>query len=350
MRGVNFGGWFSQVDCIEEKDPGGFPGLYGHMETFLGDNDFAKVVAWGFDHVRLPVDYFNFFTGPRLTPDEQAFSLLDLAVKGAQKFGLQLILDLHKCPGHDFHEGTKKEQAFFTDAKCREDAKIVWSYLAERYGSHPHVLLEILNEPVAPDARTWNSVKDEMFWHIRSHAPKSTIVVGSNRWNSAQEFAELTPLDDDRVLYSFHCYTPVVFTHQKAPWIPADFFHQERSWPGHYSAPADTQNKLPHEVGEWNKDRLYRSLEPALRFREKHKVPVACNEFGVFVQVRRAWQLQWMEDFTDILSQAGVGFSYWNYKNLDFGLISRGENLHQNLEQYQNQERLDQQLVDLLLR
>lgn len=351
LCGLNIGGWFSQVDCIEEKDPVGFPGFYEHAKNFITQKDLQFIKNSSFNHVRLPVDYFNFFKGESLELDNVAFEILDSAVDKILSSGLALILDLHKCPGHDFHQGTLKEvQPFFTDSKCRENAKKVWSVLAERYGGKKDVLLEILNEPVAPDAETWNKVKDEMFWHIRKAAPKAPIVVGSNKWNNPAEFKGLTPLDDDNVLYSFHSYQPVIFTHQNANWIPEPYFRQKRSWPGSYEPPQhkDFAVTLPIEDGAWDKNRLRGTMENALEFRAKHNVPVACNEFGVYVQVERASQLNWIRDFMSLLKEADVGFSYWNYKNLDFGLVSIGESLHKDLPQYNNEDRLDKELVELL--
>ncbi|HEX3019132.1 MAG TPA: hypothetical protein VHP36_02475 [Chitinispirillaceae bacterium] len=61
LRGVNFGGWLSQIDAIKEKDPQSFPGIDAHMETFITKEDFLQVKKWGFNHVRIPVDYFLFF-------------------------------------------------------------------------------------------------------------------------------------------------------------------------------------------------------------------------------------------------------------------------------------------------
>lgn len=350
LRGINVGGWFSQIDCIEEKDPSGFPGNYAHMKSFIGKEDFKRIKSWNFNHIRLPIDYFNFFQSDTLKEDSEAFALLDQAVDEILAEGLLLILDLHKCPGHDFHSGTTQAQPFFTEASYRQDAKRVWSVLAERYGHLPGVLLEILNEPVAPDALTWNKVKDELFYHIRAVAPKAPIVVGSNLWNNAEQFKFLTPVEDDNVLYSFHSYQPVIFTHQFAAWIDEPYFRIKRNWPGNYAPPTEVAQgtKLPLESGEWNKERLRKTLEQALEFRIKHNVPVACNEFGVYVQVNRESQINWIRDFTSLLREADVGFSYWNYKNLDFGIISTGESLHQNLPQYQNPERLDSQLLELL--
>ena len=349
IRGVNFGGWFSQVDAIEEKDPNTFSGLYEHIENFVGEDDFQRVKEWGFDHIRLPVDYFNVFSPQSLKPDETALSLLDQAIDGIIKVGLSVIFDLHKCPGHDFDEGTTQEQAFFTDPLMREDAKQVWSHLAERYGNRPEVGLEILNEPVAPTAELWNEVKAEMAAHIRKLAPRSTIIVASNRWNHASTFGELTPLEDDNILYSFHYYLPLLFTHQKAPWLPGEFFQQKRAFPGNLELPEGIESRLPLETGYWDRDAMERSLKQVIRFMEKYGLPVSCNEFGVYVGgAERTHQLNWMNDFLSILKQYDIGWSYWNYKNLDFGLKSEGEQLFSTYPQYSNLERIDAELVEVL--
>ncbi len=349
MRGVNFGGWFSQIDAVQGNDPAGFPGAPAHLDSFLGPADFARVKAWGFDHVRLPVDHFNVFTGPDLAPDEPVLRRLDQAVDGLLAAGLRVILDLHKCPGHDFLEGTARDQGFFADPALRAGARRVWAHLAERYGRRPGVLLEILNEPVAPDAATWNAVKDEMAAHLRHHAPKATIVVGANRWNHVTEFAHLTPVDDDNILYSFHYYLPLLFTHQRAPWMPEAHFQASYPYPGEYALPPGTRSRVPLETGRWDRARMAESLEPVVRFRDRFQVPVGCHEFGVYGGgAGRASQLAWMLDFLSLLQERDLGWTYWNYRNLDFGLISRGEPRFARAPQYDNPERTDHELVRLL--
>jgi endoglucanase len=39
MRGINLGGWFSQIDAIEERDPQKFPGKIAHITSFMGKED-----------------------------------------------------------------------------------------------------------------------------------------------------------------------------------------------------------------------------------------------------------------------------------------------------------------------
>ncbi len=350
MRGVNLGGWFSQVDAIQEKDPERFVDLPSHITSFLGPTDFGRIKGWGFDHVRLPVDYFNVFDPEQLHPVEPILTLLDRAIEQLANAGLKVILDLHRCPGHDFLEGCSQAQDFFSSADKRAESKRVWRHLAGRYAQYSHVLFEILNEPVAEDSADWDSVKDEMAAVIRQQAPNAPVVIGSNRWNSPQEFSRLTPLADPNAVYSFHYYAPLLFTHQFAPWLEGDVFRVKRPYPGEYAIPAGTQHRLPLAAGTWDRARIERDLEPVFRFREQYHAEVSCDEFGVYVGgADRASQLRWMRDFISVLSEHGIGFSYWNYKNLDFGLVSDGERAYADYPQYRNPQRLDRELLEILL-
>ncbi len=349
MRGVNWGGWFSQIDAIAEKDPIGFPGKLAHMRSFLGREDIERVAGWGFDHIRLPLDWDSAFDST-MRPDKEVFSLLDKAVDGILGSGLGLILDLHKCPGHDFLDGTIRDQAFFADRRLRGDCLRIWAHLAERYGGRTGIMFELLNEPVAPSAGVWNEVKDELAAEIRGMAPKATLVIGSNLWNSAAEFDRLTPVEDDNVVYSFHFYNPLVFTHQHAPWLESAAFNRSLPYPGTYPNVDCGPSKLAVDTGRWDKDRLEDVLDPVFRFRERHGVNVACNEFGVYMGgPDRKSLLAWLDDLLELFRGHGIGWSYWNYKNLDFGIMSAGERLFAESPKYANSERIDVELLDKLL-
>ncbi len=350
MRGVNLGGWFSQIDAVEGGNPDGFPGRMEHLRTFLGPEDFRRVKGWGFDHVRLAVDWHVAFD-TEIRPREDVLSLLDAAVDGLLAEGLEVILDLHKCPGHDFYEGTRRAQPFFTDAEHRRNCLTVWRHLAQRYGARQGILLELLNEPVAPTYEIWNDVQAELAAAVRRFAPRATLVLASNLWNGAAGFAHLAPVADENVLYSFHFYTPVIFTHQFAPWIDGDFFHVRRPYPGVYELPPEAQHRLPLDVGRWDRARLAEYLAPVFRFRERYGARVACNEFGVYVGgPDRRSQMAWITDVLGLFQEHGVGWSYWTYKDLDFGLVIRGQPRFADLPQYDNPERVDRELVALLQR
>jgi len=349
MRGINMGGWLSQIDAIQEKDPDKFLGVDKHMETFIGEADFANVKSWGFDHVRVPVDSYLFFTEDE-RPVENRFLYLDRSVEFAGQNGLKLILDLHECPGHDFSEVTKSpvQKLFDNDDTYIKKTEKIWAFLAERYGQKNHVLFETLNEPVAPTPEIWNNVKDRLCREIRKHAPKSTIITGSNMWNWPSTFKFLTPFEDDNVIYSVHFYEPLLFTHQNAPWISNPEIKATRTYPSDYGPGFVRKYGLTMSAGVWDRQRLAKEFEPVNEFRKKHNAQVICNEFGVYTPVELKAQLRWYDDLLSVLKEMGIGFSYWNYKNLDFGIISTGEKLHENLPQYNNSERINHPVLDVL--
>jgi endoglucanase len=349
LRGLNLGGWLSQIDAIQEKDPEKFPGIDKHMESFIGAADFANVNSWGFDHVRVPIDSYLFFTDSE-SPVENRLVNIDRAVALSKQYGLKLILDLHECPGHDFADAASSpvQKLFSGDDAVVKKAEKIWACLSERYGANNHVLFESLNEPVAPTAAIWNTVKDRLCREIRRHAPKSTIITGSNMWNRPSTFSELTPFDDDNVVYSVHFYEPLLFTHQFAPWIPGREIKAKRTYPSDYGPGFMLKYEPVLSKGVWDRDRLAKEFTPINDFRTKYGVPVICNEFGVYAPVELEAQLRWYDDLLSVLKDIGIGFSYWNYKNLDFGIISVGEKLHEALPQYGNPERINHSVLDIL--
>ena len=66
IKGINLGGWMSQCDYSRER-----------LDNFVKENDIKRIAEWGFDHVRLPIDY-NIV---RITTE----ALLKTAITGSTK-------------------------------------------------------------------------------------------------------------------------------------------------------------------------------------------------------------------------------------------------------------------------
>ncbi len=347
LRGINLGGWMSQLDAIQEKDPEKFTNVDYHMRHFMGPDDLTRIAKWGLNHVRLPIDHDLFFD-KQGNPIKSRFSFLDDAIAAALANRLTVILDLHKCPGHTFHDPDKQVQPLFLDETYVHLTIKVWQYLAECYSGFANIIFEVLNEPVAPTAEIWNRVKDQLCGAIRAAAGNVPIIVGSNMWNWPATYSEMTPVDDDNIIYCFHFYEPLLFTHQRAPWMPEPEFQLTYDYPDNYGEGVVRQFDMTMSRGIWDKRRIEKELAPVVAFRDRHNVPVICNEFGVFAGVPRGPQLHWMNDFLSVLKKSDIGFSYWNYKNLDFGIISRGESLHAHRSRYNHPQRVDLKMVELL--
>jgi TolB protein len=255
---------------------------------------------------------------------------VDKAVQWTKTAGLTLILDLHHLPGHHFMAEGKN--AIWRDSPERRHANAIWRMLALRYRGEPHVILELLNEPVAPEKQDhlWYELARELLATVRSVNQESWVMIGSNRWSNARTFDTLPKFDDPRIVYTFHLYDPFLFTHQRASWAEDDI--KDLPHPVPYPGPIRREvlytPRLERSYG-WMWERPYgeaylrNHLAHVFRFRDTHRVPVYCGEFGVLNLAPREDALRYYRDVVRLLRREGIGFSNWNYKSDNFGLVTR---------------------------
>ncbi|HDT15169.1 MAG TPA: glycoside hydrolase family 5 protein [Firmicutes bacterium] len=348
LAGVNIGGHFSQIEANTQviKDP---------FDNFITEEDIRKIKEWGFNCVRFPVDY-SFFTLEDGSFDEERMKKTDRIIDFCSDAGLYVIFDLHKAPGHSFAFKERDENDIW-DKKSANRKKFIdiWDMLSKRYKNRDKILYEILNEPVAPEDNMWYELADEAIAAIRENDTEHFIVVESNLWGQSSRFVNMKKYDDEKILYSFHFYDPIVVTHQMAEWTSFykyDIYRKKTFYPGrpeglddsvrakvekldnHFATWLDGQDK------EWNIDELEKVMKPVLDFKNRHNVPVLCGEFGCVAHGDPQTRINWTRDFMALCAKHGISFTYWNYKNLDFGIYDFTEKYADN-PNYQNDERLD---------
>ena len=287
-RGVNLGGWFSQCDYSEER-----------MDHFIEEDDFAVIASWGLDHVRLPVDYNV------LMEKTDGMERVRRAVRLARENGLNVVVDLHKTPGYSFDKG-ENEAGFFGSEKYQEIFYSLWEQLAETFGSDPeHIMFDILNEitdkAVLP---AWQKIAAECIRRIRKHAPDTYILVGSYNYNDVRAIADLTLPDDDRLVYSFHCYEPHGYTHQGAYW----------------DTDIDQTKRMTFAEAELDDDYFDRLFEGALRKAASEGRQLYCGEFGVIDVVPPEDSLGWFRMINKAFEKYGISRAVWSYRKMDFGI------------------------------
>ncbi|HNT24352.1 MAG TPA: cellulase family glycosylhydrolase [Anaerolineales bacterium] len=332
QTGVNLGGWLSQYSPqLTEAE------RLAHFKTFIQRADIEQIASWGMDHVRLPVDYSTLEddASPGVYK-ENGLAFVDQCIEWCRAAGLAVILDLHKAPGFAFDD--LQSASLFQEPALQERLLNLWDALARRYqGQASYLAFEPLNEIVLPDSGPWNALMPKIVQRIRTSNPSRIIVVGGNRYNSASELINLKLLDDPNLLYTFHCYAPHIFTHQKAPWVPAIFtYNQVLEYPGECTNLAEfldspqaaqfTNEELDFLLRTYlgqplDKASIRAALQPALDFRQHSGHAVYCGEFGVIDQAPVASNLRWHQDFTDLMLEADIGHAVWSYKQMDFGLV-----------------------------
>lgn len=121
-----------------------------HRDTFITEGDFAFIKEQGIGLVRIPVPYFIF--GDR-EPFNGCVEYLDKAFDWAEKYGLQVLIDLHTVPGSQNgydNGGLTGVCKWCKNPEEVEFALTVLERLAERYGNRTGLYgIEVLNEPIS---------------------------------------------------------------------------------------------------------------------------------------------------------------------------------------------------------
>ncbi len=324
MKGVNLGGWISQCDEYSKT----------HYDSFITEKDIKQIAQWGFDHVRLPLDY-NVIMDDSGNFIEQNFIYIDNCINWCKKYSLNMILDLHKTLGYMFDtNAVQNPDAFFSDLRLQDMFIKIWKTLAQKYaGFYEYVAFELLNEIVNPKLEEqWNKIASRAITEIRTIAKNSWIVVGGVDYNSVSAVSGIKVPYDKKTVFTFHCYEPLVFTHQKAPWVigmPSDF---EVSYPGpsidyireksskipqaqHGAIFAECMNNL-----KMNEEFFETLFKNALETADSLDVPLYCGEYGVVDRAPAEDTGRWLKDIHKALEKHGIGRALWNYKEKDFGM------------------------------
>ena len=318
-RGINLGGWLSQA---EETTP-------QHYASFITEADIGKIAAWGLDHVRLPVDYTLLETEDGL-PKEEGFQLIDSCLSWCRKYGLSLIIDLHKTYGYSFDPLEKDDKIrFFSDKALQERFFALWQRIAGRYGKEEKVAFELLNEIVSPEVKDlWNEIALEAIRRIREISG-NWIIFGGVYYNGVAAVPWLSDLSDRKVAYTFHCYEPLIFTHQGAYWVdrmPLDF---RIDWPLSGDSYREAARILDPDLaasvdlsGEKVLDASFfeRIFAPALDTAKERDIPLYCGEYGVIDRADPQALLRWLEDIHEAFEKHQIGRALWNYREKDFGI------------------------------
>ncbi|MDO5703419.1 MAG: cellulase family glycosylhydrolase, partial [Lachnospiraceae bacterium] len=119
-----------------------------HRSEFISEGDFVRIKSMGLNTVRIPVPFFIFGD---VEPYIGCIEELDKAFNWAERYGLQILIDLHTVPGG--------QNGFDNGGWCgvctwsQDPDKVEWTIqllekLAQRYGKRPGLFgIQPVNEP-----------------------------------------------------------------------------------------------------------------------------------------------------------------------------------------------------------
>ncbi len=324
MHGVNLGGWFSQCNYTEER-----------YDNFIKEDDFKVISDWGMDHIRLPIDYELVETADG-QPLEKGYERIRKAAQWCKANKPNMILDLHKTAGYSFDSG-HGESGFFENEQLQERFYKLWENLAAQFkdvfaGSDNEICFELLNEVTDQSySKKWNTIARTCIERIRKIAPTTKILIGSYWNNSVASVKDLDAPYDENIVYNFHCYEPLLFTHQGAPWVGPKMNTDFRFSLG--SSIADYMKMTMEKVGQvgtgFDKFKPEETIttsyfekifEEAVRVAEERNVMLYCGEYGVIDRATPEETVEWYKLISTVFNNHGIGRAAWSYRQMDFGL------------------------------
>ena len=293
-RGINLGGWLSQCDYSRER-----------LDHFIEEKDFDVIAGWGLDHVRIPMDY-NVLEREDGSLNPEGFDRVARAAGWCEKRGLKVVLDLHKTAGYSF-DAAHNEAGFFNSAVYQDRFYRLWEGLAGRFNDPDRIAFELLNEVTDQSViGEWNRIAAECIRRIRKTAPDSLILVGSYWNNSPAALKDLDLPADDRVVYNFHCYDPLDFTHQGATWIPDPAF--------------DINRRIPFGEANITPEYFEEQFASAINTAAERGTTLYCGEYGVIEKATPEDTVKWFRTIHEVFEKHGIARSAWTYRQMDFGL------------------------------
>ena len=329
-KGINVGGWLSQYD-FSEKGILTYEQRMEHFKSFITIRDVEQIAKWGADHIRLPIN------GELLLEEnsEEYFYYIDKCIQWCEDFGINIILDIHQIEGHEYGQ-MQKVIPLLKEEKLQQRLIEVWRKIAYRYATKqkPAIMFELLNEiSDASKGYLWNRLYKEIIKEIRSIDKNHYILVGSNDQNSVLELKSLELINDDKIVYNFHFYDPQIFTHQKAHFSEDMMkYNCKVHYPDTINDFVDFLCDNPKYLDKYrwfalekdiNKTLLKKVLVDAKTFCQYSGCNLYCSEFGVINNADLNDINAFAKDVVELFGEYGIGYAYWNYKEMDYGIVDK---------------------------
>ncbi len=299
------------------------------------EDDFKWMADWGFDFVRIPVQYpcyINFDAGSdqskRANPEdvlnfnEQAISEIEKLVYLAIKYKLHVSFNLHRVPGFCINAGFNEPYNLWKDEAAQQALYMHWEMWAKRFKniSGKHLSFDLINEPCfredmnnqfdrksALPGELYRKIVKGCLDVILKYNPDRLVIADGNNCGGVVT----SELNDLNVAQSCRGYFPGEISHYRVPWV----------WKNPDDAPKPV---WPGKIG--NKDYDKKSLEafykPWIELIAQG-VGVHCGECGCYRETPHDVFLSWINDMLGILKENGIGWAFWNFRG-DFGVLNSG--------------------------
>jgi len=192
------------------------------------EQDFEWLAAWGFNFVRLPMDYRCWAKTPEKEFYEPALLDIDRAVAWGKQYSIHINLNFHRGPGYCVNP-PKEKCDLWTDPATQEQFARHWGVFAKRYRGTPsrQLSFDLINEPPGLDDAAYAGAVQPAIAAIRAADPQRLIIADGLAWGSTPS-QKLIPFG---IAQSTRGYAPMEVSHYQASWIGGADKYPVPIWP-----------------------------------------------------------------------------------------------------------------------
>jgi hypothetical protein len=346
-----------RTDSQDPSTPYAWP-PYSRAPAPITAKDLHTIRARGFDFVRLSVD-----PGPMLSVTgarrREALAILGNAVKLALSAGLKVVFDYHpvgQVPVYSLaalNVGPADPAAIAYREMVAETAAFLTALVPS---AAQLIAMDLFNEPQfypcdGSGGRQWQGVLAGLVKAVRARAPDLTLIVSGACGGNIKGLTNIDPrqLADANLLYSFHYYEPLTFTHQgteankwltAVPWpnsvrsleqsiaLSLARLEQHKTMPAADRLAAETrlrselQKYHATEQGDATVEAAFAGLVRWARANGLSPAQLFMGEFGVMAAAPRrggandADRLRWLTAVRREAEKHAIAWAYWEYSNV----------------------------------
>lgn len=199
----------------------------GNQRPFVA-RDFEWLAGWGFNFVRLPLDYRCWAETPAAEFNESTLRAIDQAIEFGRQFGVHVNINFHRAPGYTV-ANPPEPSSLWTDPAMQAQFARHWGVFAKRYQGIPsrQLSFDLVNEPSGVSNAAYAAVLAPVVAAIRADDPARLIIADGNQWGT-QPVPELVPLG---IAQSTRGYEPMLISHYRAGWIAGADQYPAPVWP-----------------------------------------------------------------------------------------------------------------------
>ena len=181
-----------------------------YRDSYVSRADIDQIAEWGFNHIRIPFHYKQFFN-PSGSDVPIGYAIIDSLLSWCEPYNMYVILDMHCAPGGQ-NGGPISDSDGTARLWLEENNKLltiqIWREIAEYYSDNSLIGgYDLINEPVLPGGVALTEFK-QLYIDITTairEVDQNHIVYIEGNWYGT-DFTGLTPPWDDNMSYSFHKY------------------------------------------------------------------------------------------------------------------------------------------------